>query len=172
VVGPAGHRVCARAGATGRRTACGLLAALGLTVAARVVDAQPAPGSAHRVVARLCATTLEIDGAPRCYPRDWTPALKELARRTAGPHAAAIERDTAVETPGELVRFPDGTTWAAFRGCRPHSCPEAYAWFLVEPAGQRVNIVWRGERGVQYLGPDAAALRAGKVHELLETAHP
>jgi len=149
----------------------GLLAALGLAAATGAAAQAPAADAAS-VVARLCVETVDIEGKPRCYPQGWAPQLKDLARRTAGREVRAIERDTAVETPGELVRFPDGDTWVVFRGCRLHSCPEAYAWFLVDPAGRRLNIVWRGPHGVKYLGPDAGALRARKVHELLETSTP
>ena len=148
------------------------LAVLGLLAILRLAAAQAPAGNAIREVARLCATTVDIDGKPRCYPNGWDPRLKELARRTAGKDAQAIERDTAVETPGELVRLPDGETWAVFRGCRLHSCPEAYAWFLLDPAGQRVNIVWRGAQGVKYLGPDADRLRDRKVLELLDSSPP
>lgn len=154
------------------RPAVVLLAMLGLAAVTRLAAGETPAGDAIREVARLCATTVDIDGKPRCYPNGWSPRLKELARRTAGKDARAIERDTAVETPGELVRLPDGETWAVFRGCRLHSCPEAYAWFLLDRAGERLNIVWRGQQGVKYLGPDADRLRDRKVLELLDSAPP
>jgi hypothetical protein len=143
------------------------VAVAGIVAVAGAAAAQPTDPAA--AVARLCAKTVEIQGRPSCYPGGWTPALRELARRTAGADAKALERDTAVETPGELVRFPDGESRVVFRACRPHACPEAWAYFLVDPAGRRMNIVWRSEQGVKYLGPDAEPLSTRKLHEWLES---
>jgi hypothetical protein len=148
------------------RAAVGLAAA-GLATSVGAAVAQPADPAA--VVARLCAKTIEIQGRPHCYPGGWTPALRDLARRTAGADARALERDTAVETPGELLRLPGGESRVVFRACRPHACPEAWAYFLMDPAGRRMNIVWRSEQGVKYLGPDAEPLSAVRLHEWLES---
>ncbi len=145
--------------------------ASGLLAAAWLAAGRPAAAQApdrETVVARLCVKTVTIEGTPRCYRHDWHPRLKQLARRTAGADAAAIDRDSGVEIPGVLLEFPDGSRRAVFHGCRPHSCPEAGAYFVLDVAGREMNIVWRGDGGVKYLGPDAASLRENGMYEWLE----
>ena len=154
-------------------TARKLAVAAGLLAAAWLAAGRPAPAQApdrEKAVARLCVKTMTIEGTPRCYRRDWHPRLKQVARRTAGADAAAIDRDSGVETPGVLLELPDGKTRAVFHGCRLHSCPEAGVYFVLDVAGREMNIIWDGDQGVKYLGPDAESFRENKMYEWLEKA--
>lgn len=104
-----------------------------------------------------------------CYPSGWQTWLKELERRTAGNDADALAADTGVQTPGNLAMSWDSEQRVVFSGCRPHDCPSAHAYFIVAPGKHEVDIIWQSEKGITYLGPNAALLRANNAYEWLES---
>ena len=125
--------------------------------------------SLEPLVQHVCAETKVFNRQPTCYKDQWNQPVKELAARTMGRDAAAIGRDTEVEMPVEsVVTYPDGTIRLLFEGCRAHACTKAHAYFLVNPEGTTMDILWGSDHGVKAFGPNAASLTQRKVYERLE----
>src|SRR5207237_244548 len=103
-----------------------------------------------------------------CYPYAWRPWLKELERKMAGTEADALDGDTGTQSPGNLVIWWNSEPRIVFSGCRPHDCPDAGAFFIIAPHTRQMDIVWRNEKGVSYLGPNAALLCDHNGFTLLE----
>lgn len=120
------------------------------------------------LVNELCGGPTNFGTDTFCYPRGWKPWLKELQLRIAGDEAEAIRTDSGVQSPGNLVVSWDGRPRVVFGGCRPHFCPDGRVYFLVDTRAKELDIIWRNERGVKYLGPNSAFLRTVSAYELLE----
>jgi len=104
----------------------------------------------------------------RCYPHGWQPWLKELERQTAGAQLNALESDSGMQGAGTLVISWDAQRRALFYGCRPHFGDDACAYFIVGPKTRELDIVWKNEGGVRYLGPNASMLEEAHVYEWLK----
>lgn len=117
----------------------------------------------------LCGDLLPVNEKVLCYKRGWHSWVTRLERETMGAEVSALDADSDVQGPARTVlNFPDKTTWVVFSGCRPHSCRDAYAYFLVDPKSRKMNIIWRNETGIRYFGPNAALLRERNVGEWLD----
>lgn len=117
----------------------------------------------------LCSESAPVSSHGRyCYPYGWRPWLKELERNVAGTEASALDGDTGTQTPGNLVIWWNSEPRIVFSGCRPHDCPDAGAYFIVAPRTRQMDIAWHNEKGVSYLGPNAALLRSRNGFTLLE----
>lgn len=109
----------------------------------------------------LCEKAETVRGRSLCYRFNWKQWIREMLSQVAATDFPVLEKDIGVDSPAEsALAFPDGTVSVVFRSCRPHDCPSAEAIFLVDPQRRRLNIVWRNEAGVRYLGPDSTLLRA------------
>jgi hypothetical protein len=102
-----------------------------------------------------------------CYAFGWKPWVKHLAQRTAGPMFARISGDSGTQAPGHLVVAWDDEPRVVYWGCRAHDCPDAFAYYVVAPKSRQLDIAWRNESGVKYLGPNADFLRKNKAIDWL-----
>jgi len=111
----------------------------------------------------LCTKTEAVPGYkyPLCYIRHWRPWIADLLRKTAGHYYVALLADTQTQAPAELsLEFPNQRKYVVFSGCRSHSCPWAYAYFLVDPVKREIEIIWiREDVGTRFIGPNAEILR-------------
>jgi hypothetical protein len=89
--------------------------------------------------------------------------------RTAGDQIDALKADTGAGGAGTLVISWDTQKRVLFYGFRPHSGDEACAYFIVAPKTRELDIVWKNENGVKYLGPNASMLKAAHAYEWLKT---
>jgi hypothetical protein len=117
------------------------------------------------LVDELCSETMRH----LCYPGGWRSWLKELELRTAGDQIDALKADTGAGGAGTLVISWDTQKRVLFYGFRPHSGDEACAYFIVAPKTRELDIVWKNENGVKYLGPNASMLKAAHAYEWLKT---
>ena len=102
-----------------------------------------------------------------CYPFGWKPWLKELEQRTAGAYADVIARDSDTQSPGNSVISWDDQQRVVFGGSRPHSGDDGIVYFIVAPRTKEMDIIWKSESGVKYLGPHAALLQSNSAYEWL-----
>jgi hypothetical protein len=121
------------------------------------------------LVDELCSEPIGISGQHLCYPSEWQEWLKRLERQTAGEEADALDADSGTQGPGESTMQWDAEQRAVFYGCRPHSCGDARVYFIVAPRKRELDIIWRNEKGVTYLGPNASFLRTNNADEWLES---
>jgi hypothetical protein len=117
------------------------------------------------LVNELCSETI----SQLCYPLGWRPWLKELEQRTAGDQINALNEDTRGQVPGTIVVSWDSQDRVLFWGVRPHSGGDGCAYFIVAPKTRELDIIWKNEQGVKYLGPDASLLKSSHVYEWLKT---
>jgi hypothetical protein len=104
-----------------------------------------------------------------CSKREWRRWIDDLVSSVAGSDASHLDEDSGVQSPAIIaLEFPDGSVRVVFHGCRPHECGTANAYFLVDPKRRQVDVVWNGEAGLRYLGPNADLLKANKMYERLE----
>jgi len=106
--------------------------------------------------------------ANQCFPRGWRPWLKDLEQRTVGDQMDALRADTGGQGPGNRVIAWDTQKRALFYGDRPHSGDDALVFFIVAPETRELDIVWKNEQGVKYLGPNASLLKAAHAYEWLK----
>jgi len=116
----------------------------------------------------LCSESSVSTSDHYCYPYGWRPWLKELERKVAGTEADTLDGDTGTQAPGNLVIWWNSEPRIVFSGCHPHDCPNAGAYFIVAARTRQMDIVWHNEKGVSYLGPNAALLRSYDGFALLE----
>ena len=123
------------------------------------------------LVKPACSKLESFDtGAARvfsCYPGSWAAWLK--AQKTAvvpAPQRAAID-GTNMEGPARIyIVFPDGSKYLIWHVWEKYT--ENRAFWLVDPAGRDVNVIWVKEGAApQYFGKRAGVLRQGKAGEWL-----
>lgn len=114
----------------------------------------------------VCREHREV--SPACYGFDWQSWVKDSKRSLAGADFDDLEHDTGTQAPARFaVEFPDHSIHVVFAGCRSHSCPSADAFTLVDSARRRLNIAWRSDTRIRYLGPDARYLQGCDAYEWL-----
>jgi hypothetical protein len=116
------------------------------------------------IVGELCSETTVND----CYPYDWQPWLKELERRTVGEQINALEADIGVQGKGHLVISWNTEKRILFGAWPPNSGDKICVYFIVAPKTRELDIVWKKEDGVSYLGPNASMLKDAHVYEWLK----
>ena len=116
------------------------------------------------LVDQLCSEIV----ANQCFLRGWRPWLKDLEQRTVGDQMDALRADTGGQGPGNRVIAWDTQKRALFYGDRPHSGDDALVFFIVAPETRELDIVWKNEQGVKYLGPNASLLKAAHAYEWLK----
>lgn len=102
-----------------------------------------------------------------CYPHDWKPWLKALEQNIAAERLNDLEADSGMQDPGTIVVSWDKQKRVLFEACRSHDCPDGQIFFIVGPVTRELDIVWRNESGVQYLGPNATKLANANAFEWL-----
>ncbi len=117
----------------------------------------------------LCDEIQSFGKKRLCYAYGWKPWLKEIEQRTVGNDTGKVRADSQAQIPGNLVFAWDRQERVVFSGCRPHDCPTANAYFIVSASTRELDVIWRNESGVRYLGPNSDFLRTNSAYELLET---
>ncbi len=121
------------------------------------------------LVGELCSKPTAFQEKQFCYAANWKPWIKELKRQLAGGNLTQLEADSGTQTPGNLVVTWDSQQRVVFSGFRPHAGDDASAYFVVSPQTKELDIIWRSEKGVTYLGPHASFLRAQGFNEWLDS---
>ena len=103
-----------------------------------------------------------------CYKHDWKKWVNNIYPITVGKLKSKIQGDSGVEVPAtQILVYPDKTKRLIFNGCRPHACPDAEVFFLLDTTNKNMDIVWNVDGETKYFGPNAELLEQNNIYASL-----